>query len=149
MGAQCSRERGDSQQICSAAFFGAEGALVCGRGKRPTAHEWNAGYPQILWITLWIEARNQERHRISTAGLSNCSNISHPILSSIFSSLRPALKTTIAKASSSPIFPYRPQLVCITNATQSDESPKNQAFATPVTRNSPTKQRGIRVLLSF
>jgi hypothetical protein len=60
-----------------------------------------------------------------------------------------ALKKTIAKASSSPIFPYGQKLVCITNVGKSNESPKNQAFATPVTRKSPTKQRAISALLSF
>jgi hypothetical protein len=60
-----------------------------------------------------------------------------------------ALKTTIAKASSSPIILYGQKPVCITNAGKSNESPKNQAFATPVTGKSPTKQRDVRALLSF
>jgi hypothetical protein len=80
LGAQCSRESATPQQIHAPAG-GPANLWPDARAHQTWIHnEPEIGYPQKLWITLWTNNRDQERHRIITAGLSNCSIFRHQVL---------------------------------------------------------------------
>ena len=110
---------------CSGAIMGRQAKIISNRlsiNVRPHQLKPRGGYPQNLWITLWMRLCGGLADRCAFAELSNWSNFRHPIFTLWIRCLRAPPQASRAKASSTLDSRQAVPAVCITQPAYSVES---------------------------